>query len=285
VTDTDTDTDTSTSGWQGFWDQGRWWKAVLAIVLYLVLYTIATRGVVAVAGDRIDGNNLLATPASIFLGIGAPLVVGAIILVAFVVSLGWLRPLFARQPVDGPRWMWAFVLLAIVPIVLRLMGIDYGSYPGGVVATTLLVGLFIGFTEELLYRGIVVKILRDAGHRERIVALLSALLFALSHTVNLIGGQPVLTVALTVAFTFGFGLTMYLVMRATGHLVWAMLLHALTDPTTILAAGGVDVAGASAAHNPELSLAAPFNIVFIVAGVIALFFIRGHATTRPGLHP
>jgi membrane protease YdiL (CAAX protease family) len=143
-----------------------------------------------------------------------------------------------------------------------------------VVALTFLSGLFIGFTEELLTRGIAVKILRDAGLREVVVAVISSALFALLHSVNVLTGQPPLTVVLTVVFAFGFGMMMYLVLRVTGNLVWPMLIHALTDPTTFLASGGIDVA-TSATQNPLLALAGPFNILFVVAGALAIIFIRG----------
>lgn len=261
-----------TSGWARFWERGRWWKAILAVVGYLVLYQAAGFGIAAIVPHR-DGD-LLSSPGNVFFGLGAGLVVGAVVLVVFALSVGWLRPLFAKQPVAGRWWMWIFVVLVIIPIVLRFGGIDYDGYAGGVVVTMLLVGLLIGFTEELLYRGIVVKILREGGHREVSVAVLSSLFFALSHSVNFFAGQPFLTVALTVVYTFGFGMMMYLVMRVTRHIVWAMLLHAFTDPTTILATGALD-ASTGAAHSPLLDLANPFNIVFVIAGLIVLFCIRG----------
>ena len=69
--------------------------------------------------------------------------------------------------------------------------------------------------------------------------LLSSLIFALLHSVNAFT-QPILNVLITVVYTFGFGVMMYLVMRVTGSIIWAMLLHAATDPTTILATGGID---------------------------------------------
>ena len=268
------------SGWRAFWARGRWWKAVLVVVVYLALYLLASLGLGRIFGHLVDNQNIFATPASVFFGIGAPLVVGAILLSTFVTSLRWWRPIFARQPLRGRWWMWTFVAFAVVPVVLRLFGIDYGSYRAGVVPMAFFVGLFIGFTEELLYRGIVVKILRDGGHREWMVAVVSSLLFALSHAVNLLSGQPLVTVAVTMVFTFGFGMMMYLVMRATGNIIWAMLLHAFTDPTTFLASGGIDASN-GAAHNPILDLAAPFNMLFVAAALIAMVFIRGKAATRP----
>ncbi|WP_411699042.1 CPBP family intramembrane glutamic endopeptidase [Conyzicola sp.] len=275
-------TELRATGWQKFWAEGRWWKAALVVVLYLALYRLAGFILGALFGDFVDKDNIFANPASVFFGIGAPIVVGAALLVIFVASVGWVRPIFSRQPVPGRWWMWIFVVLVIVPIVLRFAGIDYAEYGVAVVATSLFVGLFIGFTEELLYRGIVVKILRDGGHREWTVAVLSSLIFALSHLLNLLSGQAVLVVLVTVVFTFGFGLMMYLVMRATGNIVWAMLIHALTDPTTFLAAGGVDASN-GAAHSPILDVAAPFNYLFVLAALIALIFIRGRVTARANL--
>ncbi|HEX4444791.1 MAG TPA: CPBP family intramembrane glutamic endopeptidase [Galbitalea sp.] len=268
---------TSTSAWARFWDLGRWWKAVIAVVVYLVLYQLGALLVGTLFGNRIDSKNLFANASSVFFGLGAPLIIGAILLILFLLSVGWIKPTFAGQPVNRPRWMWIFVVLAAIPIVLRLIGINYGSYASGVVITTFVIGLFIGFTEELLYRGIVVRILRNGGHSERVVAVVSSLLFGLSHLTNLASGQPIGTVALTVLFTFGFGMMMYLVMRATGNIVWAMVIHALTDPTTFLASGGVDVASTST--SPLLSFAGPFNIVFVVAALIAIIFIRGRVET------
>jgi membrane protease YdiL (CAAX protease family) len=264
------------SAWATFWAHGRWWKAVLAVVVYIALYQLAGLGVGAAFGSVIHPENILATAASVFFGVGAGLIVGAVLLLGFLFSVGWVRQIFAGQQthVHGRWWMWVAPVLVLIPIVLRIVGIDYASYGPGVVATTFAVGLLIGFTEELLFRGIVVKIMRDGGHREWTVAVASAGLFALSHAVNLLSGQPVLTVALTVVFTFGFGLMMYLVMRVTGSIIWAMVLHALTDPTTMLASGGIDVS-TGVAHSPALELASPFNIVFVVAALIALPFIRG----------
>ena len=267
------------SGWKRFWDKGRWWKAVVAVVGYLVLYGLVGQAIGAIFRGEIDTTNVFVTPGNLFLVLGASIVVGAIILVVFLASVGWLRLVFARQPISGRGWMWIFVVLAIIPIVLRFAGIDYDSYGVPVVVTMLLIGLLIGFTEELLYRGIVIKILRDGGHRELSVAVISSLLFALSHSVNLLSGQPLLTVALTVVFTFGFGMVMYLVLRVTGNIVWPMLIHALTDPTTFLASGGIDTS-TGAAHSQLLDLAGPFNIVFVIAALIALFFIRGAVSQR-----
>jgi len=109
-----------------------------------------------------------------------------------------------------------------------------------VVALIFATGLLIGFVEEVLTRGIAVKMLRDAGHSEWVVAAVSSLLFAVMHSINLFAGAAPLVVAVTVFYAFGFGVCMYLSMRVSGFLLVAIVLHGLTDPTTILATGGLD---------------------------------------------
>lgn len=271
--------DAARNRWQEFWATGRWWKAVLAVLAYLALYELAGFGLGKASGDLVE-DDIFATPASVFFGLAAPLVVGAVLLVVFITTTGMARPIFARQPVRARPWMWVVVVLAVAPVVLRFLGIDYDIYARGVVPMTLFAGLFIGFTEELLYRGVVVNLLRSAGHRERVVAVVSSALFALSHSVNIFSGQSVGLVALTVIITFGFGIVMYVVMRATGSIIWPMLIHAMDDPSTFLATGGIDETTTSM-NSVLLDIAAPFNIIFVVVALVAIVFIRGRATDEP----
>ena len=121
-------------------------------------------------------------------------------------------------------------------------------------------------------------LLRRCGYNEWVVAALSSLIFALLHTSNLLSGQSIAIVLPTVGFTFGFGIMMYLTMRVTGNLIWPIILHALTDPTTFLATGGIDVEGTN--PSPLLGLAGLSTVVFLAFALIALIFIRGNAQGR-----
>ena len=104
--------------------------------------------------------------------------------------------------------------------------------------------------------------------------VVSSLIFGLLHASNILGGQEVLTVALTVVFAFGFGICMYLTLRVTGNLIWPMLLHGLYDPTLFLATGGIDEVH-SGPQSELLTLAGPSNMIFILIAVVGLIFVRG----------
>jgi membrane protein insertase Oxa1/YidC/SpoIIIJ len=100
------------------------------------------------------------------------------------------------------------------------------------------------------------------------------------HSINLFSGAAPLVVAITVFYALGFGVLMYLSMRVSGFLIVAIVLHSLTDPTTILATGGLDEAASDAAQNALLTAASPFNFVIMFAGLIMLIFIRGRVPGR-----
>jgi len=129
-------------------------------------------------------------------------------------------------------------------------------------------GLFIGFAEETLTRGLVVTLMRKGGYREIVVATVSAALFAALHAGNLLSGQPLLATLFQLVYTFAFGILMYLSLRVTGNLIWPILLHATTDPSIFLQAE-YPLPGALT------SFAGLGNIVVVVVGLVLLVFIRG----------
>lgn len=259
------------SAWVRFWNTGRWWKALLLAVVYLVLYEVLSLSMApftSFAGDPGSASYVL-----VFFVV--PVFLGCVLLVVFGASAGWLRGLFARQPIRGGGWMWIAVATVLFFNVLHMFSIDYSAAGIEYVLTWLLAGLFIGFAEEVLTRGYVVRIMRDAGHKEVVVALVSAALFALLHSVNLLSGQALLATALQLVYTFFFGILMYLAMRVTRTLLAPVLLHASTDPSIFMQAQ-------YPVEGPLGSLAGLGNIAVIVVGLVLVFFIRGRAenTTR-----
>ncbi|MGR2751949.1 CPBP family intramembrane glutamic endopeptidase [Agromyces arachidis] len=269
-----------TNAWKAFWDRGGWWKALLFVAAYLALYQALPFLVRPFTGDALEVDSVLETPASVFVAVTMPLVIGSILLLVFALTVRWLPvPLFGRQPVRGSWWMWFAPVLVLIPIVLRALGTDYSQYSLAVILMVFVTGAFVGFSEELLTRGVVVVLLRRAGYNEWVVAALSALLFAALHSTNVFTGQPLATVAFTLFYTFWFGILMYLVMRVTGSIIWAMVLHGLTDPTTMLASGGVDELNAGTT-NVFISLVSPSTVLLIIGALVMLIFIRGNAMGR-----
>ncbi len=262
------------TGLRGFLNKGGVWRFVAFMLVYLVIYVGVGRLTLIFARDLAE-QPVLSSVSTVFIQLTLGLIVGAVILIATITYMGWTSELFARQSIYRSWWMWLGPVVVVIPIVLRVLGIDWGRNALPVVILVMATGLLIGFVEELMYRGIGVKMLRDGGHGEFAVAALTSLLFALSHSVNLFSGQSIASVAPTVGYTFAFGVLMYLTLRSVGFLVAAMILHGLTDPTTILATGGIDEITAGGSDNSLLTGAGAFTLVLIVVGVVLLLFVRG----------
>ncbi|ALU71904.1 CAAX protease [Rhodococcus erythropolis R138] len=258
----------------GFWSRPTLWKLLLLIVAYLVFYLAAGQVISRVFADQIDTDNVVSSASSIIFGVMLPIAIGAVALLIFTVKVGWLSSIFGPQPVRGRGWMWIGPIIVVAAIAAHLAGTDWSAWSAGEIVSLIALGVCVGLAEELVTRGIAVKMLRDAGHRERFVAVVSSLLFALMHTVNFIAGTELATVLATVVYTFGFGMCMYLTMRVTGTIWAAIVLHGLTDPTTILSTGGLDTSVTTGASGAT-TIATLLTVVLVAFGVVAIFFIRG----------
>ena len=265
----------SDSAWRRFWNRGGWWRAALIVFVYLVVYQLLGLALSPLVSGLVDAENPLGDPLSIFFGVALPILLMGLLTLGFVASVGWQKEIFGRQPVEGRGWMWLAVVIIIIPIVIRLFAINWSAYGVTVILSALFLGLCVGLAEELITRGVAVNLLRRGGHSERVVMVLSSLLFALLHSANILSGQSPILVIFTVVYAFGFGAMMYLSMRLTGRIVWAMLLHAATDPTTFLATGGIDAHGATAGDNSLLLFASIFNYLYLLVAIVVIFVVKG----------
>jgi len=245
------------SGWARFWDNGRWWKALILVVGYLAVYEPASLLMAPFLPYIGDAGSV----SYVLVLIAVPVLIGGIILIGFGATLRWLRSVFTRQTVRGSGWMWIAMAVVLLFNVLRFASIDYAAAGFDWVAAWLLAGLFIGFSEELLTRGYVVRIMRSAGHSEIAVGLVSAALFALLHGFNFFTGQPILPTLLQMLYTFFFGFCMYLALRVSGTIIAPILLHASTDPSIFMQ-------GTYPAAGSVSSIAQLGNVVLILVGVL-----------------
>ena len=183
-----------------------------------------------------------------------------------ITVLGWWRPvLYDPKPVR--RWVW---VIPIVFIVAILGGINYsGLADKGGKFTLLLVlaALFVGFSEEGMFRVVGVTSLRRHGLTEGKVAMWSSVIFGLVHIANLIGGDAkAFAQAIIVSFA---GYFFYLIRRVSRSNILNSILH-----------GGFDFMLLSStaifAESEEANVAGVLLsiLVYLVCG--AIVFIRRH---------
>lgn len=108
---------TALSGCKGFWEKGGWWRALVLVVVYFVLYNGLSLLLTPIASQIDDPQS--ATGILVFYAV--PIFVGCLLLVAFAASVGWLPEVFRRQPIRGRGWMWIAIVVVLLFNVLRML--------------------------------------------------------------------------------------------------------------------------------------------------------------------
>ena len=226
-------------------------------------YTIISIGmwrlVPTIAGwEVVPYTELAATTESLVQNVTIAQGITAGLVVLLVIVLGWQTAVL-KDNKPTPRWLLA------VPIIVAAMALvttdwsnlaDKGSsYVLALAATT----LFVGISEETMFRGVFVVGLRRLAPSEMGVWFWSSLAFAFIHAGNLfVGGGAGVGVQVVLAF-FG-GTLFYVTRRATGTLIVPILLHGLWDFSTF-------------SHDGDLRAISNLSTQVLVATGVVLFIV------------
>lgn len=96
--------------------------------------------------------------------------------------------------------------------------------------------MLVGFTEETLFRGIILRSLRTNGRPEAWAVLITTVWFGLFHLLSLLGGLDIVSTLTQCFLAAASGVVYYLFRRTWGLLVPAMLAHGLWDTSLFLPA-------------------------------------------------
>jgi membrane protease YdiL (CAAX protease family) len=233
----------------------------VATVVFVV-YAAVFIGLMKSSGHNYD--DLLDTAESTFRGVVVPLLGGTAWLVAFLAYARWDHVFRDARRLPMGFWFWLAPVLMLSAALLRFGGVSWGPFTGNHILAIVTAGVLVGFAEETLFRGIILRALRNGARHEVAVVVWSSLWFGFFHLTNLIVGSPLPAVLNQCVIASISGVVLYLARRARGLLVFGMVVHGLWDMSTF--AAGV--------HPLEGSLLPGLAFVLsIVANLIALVFV------------
>ena len=219
-----------------------WFVAILEIVTIVVYLLVGT-----MAYFTNLSNEWLYGSASLMLSVIA----------AFLLTqMGWWKVVGFRSP-NQQRDLWYF-LLPLLPVVINLLiGLDV---PGPWrLAELLAITLLIGFAEETIFRGLMLNALKVHGFWR--AAIITALLFGLSHSLNVLGGKSMAETAAQIFYAVAFGFTFAALVLKKGILWPLVIVHFLIDFASFL-------------ERPDFIISPSWNLLLVV-GLALIFTVYG----------
>ena len=202
-------------------------KTVLAMGVLLLVFFFQGA---AVAVNNLDGIASAVVRGSIIWGL--VLVTAAFCLIKYrrLDLLG-----FARPNSGSFKQLYFFIPLIAAALASFSCGIDADNGMGAILANLFLT-LGIGFCEGLYFRGMICNFWMGKG--ERTAVLISSLLFAVCHLMNIAGGAGMIETILQICFAFVYGIAFALIF-ITCRSIWpCIILHAFHDFCSFMSAGG-----------------------------------------------
>lgn len=190
----------------------------LAILLYMQhISGVALTEVPDSAGNVRDFVTIPVAVASVYLAV-----------IGFVT--GWIQNVWRENNLlTKPSWLKWFTYIVFTIIAINFISGNILSNDGGIVFYALLGTILVGFSEEIMWRGYLLRGGRESGFSEKKVAITTSLAFGLVHGINILTGESFTTIFPQIATAFIFGLVLYFMFRHRGSLLFLMFAHFLWD--------------------------------------------------------
>lgn len=167
---------------------------------------------------------------NMFMGVLIPIAIGSVILTSIALWSGWWKDLWRdKYHIKDHGWMHIFLVLFIVAISMNFLVGHISSLSSTYILVTLMATILVGYSEELLTRGLLICGARGSGFSEVKVFYIVMIVFGFIHGINFVNGQ---SLAITIEQMFMAGLlggVFYTIFRKTGFLIVPMIVHALWD--------------------------------------------------------
>ncbi len=201
---------------------------ILIGVLICTAYGISLFGLIKLFGVKY--TEITKSTSNLKRGIFLPVGIASIMLAILSYATGLLPSVFTPpQGSPSDSWMWVIPAALIIGSVVRFKDSRWHLFtPAGVFY--LVVGaLFVGFSEELLTRGLLVHFMSQAAMPQVVVMLGSSIIFGLLHGMNYFNGQDRKTTLSQMIVATIMGMSLYVSYTVSGSLWVPILLHALFD--------------------------------------------------------
>jgi membrane protease YdiL (CAAX protease family) len=248
-------------------------NSLIVFVLYLIIIFITQKASGVSYTDITDSSeNLLKF-------VVVPVAVASAFLTVFAVWSGWWKDVFRdKYKISGHNWMYLLVVFAILGTILNITTGEIGSLDTTFILYAAIGTALVGYSEELMTRGLLVRGARGSGLTEVKIFFLTSILFGVMHSLNIFNGQDIKTTLTQIFLASLAGAVYYAIFRKTGFLWVTMVLHAMWD-FALLTNGSGELNKATGEVSASVGLGALFTYG---SYVMLLFCIRYFNVKKQG---
>ena len=200
------------------------WGFVVLVIVYLAAIQLIPQLTVPDGAQYGEFNTTEEITHGMWITVG----IGSLIVLLVVAYLRWWRPVFIEDSQHRlPRWTWVFPIILLVAILTCTNWARLADQPASFIVALVIGAVFIGVSEEGMFRGIGVVTFRNIPVAEGWVAFWTCVVFGLAHSTNLFTEGP--KAFGQVFATAAAGYFFYITRRATGGLLVPILLHGFWD--------------------------------------------------------
>ena len=203
-------------------------SAIIICAVYVTMLFVLTKFF------GVKYTDIIKNTGNIKKGIVLPVGIATALLTMYAFAFDWLPEVLSFSPRLEQPILWLVPLVAIVGIIARFTVFNAKAFDRRGILLLGVGTLLVGFSEELLVRGIAVGALQKAGYSVLITGIASSLIFGLLHFMNYFTGQDIKKTSIQVAGTIGMGLNFYITLVISGSLWLPIIAHALYDLSIML---------------------------------------------------
>ena len=201
------------------------------------------------------------------------LTIEGIVVATILILLGWWRESGFNKPAQW-RCLYLYWILTplIVPVLLYILVIGPKINKPILIFCSAWLTVFIGFSEESLFRGIILHTLKRYG--TIISVLSSSFLFSLIHIANLLSGFSWNFISLQLYVAFSLGVLFGALRIRTGTIWLVIFIHSLIDFIGLIANDQLNWTGTGGMPTITPQMFIGVAVIYTLFILIGLFLLR-----------
>ena len=189
---------------------------VMFAVVLIIIYVVGSSVILNISEDALVQN----IGGAVFNG------VMTVLLFIFIRKNDLMEHVGLCRPVVPAAKMWFYIPLVLCAVMPLFFGIGLRQPPAAAAFRTVSM-LFVGFLEEVIFRGFLFKGICKSNVTRAIV--ISSITFGIGHIVNLFNGYDLLNNIVQIVFAVAVGFLLVFVFYRTGSLIACICFHSLNN--------------------------------------------------------